>query len=197
MIKTILFATNNFAKKGLVIPVFAEYGFDCVSLPDVGLGDCSPEETGETVVENAVLKAQAVHSDGWPLVFSNDAGLAIDALDGEPGVQTRRWNGHFPDTVDDETWLAYLLKRLQGVPLPQRTARFISAWVFIDPTGEIHTHQTTTPFQIALKPLRPIVPGAPTSAVRIDPTGDFEKHSQEIAKHIRRWGILNKLRQIC
>ena len=99
MMDTILFATNNSAKKGLYSPVFAEYGFKCLSLPDVGLSHCSPEETEATVIGNAMLKAQAVHSDTWSLVFSNDAGLRIDALGGEPGVQTRRWNGHFTDQV--------------------------------------------------------------------------------------------------
>ncbi|MEM7032725.1 MAG: non-canonical purine NTP pyrophosphatase [Chloroflexota bacterium] len=196
MTKTILFATNNFAKKKLYSPVFAEYGFDCLSLPDVGLSDRSPEETEDTVTENALLKAQAIHSSDWPLVFSNDAGLEIDALGGKPGVQTRRWNGHFSNDVDDETWLAYLLEQLNGVPLPERTAHFISAWVFIDPSGEIHSHQVRTSFQIATRQLRPIVPGAPTTAVRIGDTSNIEKHSVVLAKQMRRWGILEKLQQI-
>ena len=141
MINTILFATGNPAKKKLMAPIFAEYGLTCLTLADVGLTESSPAETGTTPIENALIKARAFHSKTYPIVFGADTGLEIDALNGEPGLKARRWNDHFPDDVDDETWLAYLLKRLEGVPYHQRTACFTSAWALIDPHGNEHTYE--------------------------------------------------------
>ena len=188
---SILFATTNFAKKKLYTPIFAEYGLMCLTLPDVGLESASPAEMGSTLAENALLKARAVHSVRWPLVFSNDAGLEIDALNGEPGLKTRRWNGHFPPDVDDQTWLNYLLQRLDGVPLEKRSARFVSAWVLITPDGQEHIHHAIPPaFRIATNPIRPMIPGSPMSAVRLGPADDAQHRSRLLAQEMRRWGIL-------
>lgn len=193
--KAILFATASYAKKKLFTPIFAEYGLTCITLPDIGLAHASPSETGATPAENALLKARTFHSARWPLVFGDDTGLEVDALNGEPGLKARRWNGRFDSDVDDETCLAYLLKRLDGVPLEKRTARFVAALVLIDPNGHEHIHHIVAPFQIALHPLCPITPGSPISAVRMGPDDDIAHRSQQLAQEMERWGVLARYRR--
>jgi inosine/xanthosine triphosphate pyrophosphatase family protein len=153
-------------------------------------------ETGITPQENAWLKACAYHGPSWPLVFGDDAGLEIDALDGEPGVQVRRWNGRFPDEVDDETWLAYLLGRLEGVPLPERTARWLAAWVVITPDGTEHVRHVRHEFTIAARPLRPMLPGSPMSAVEVHANDHLTYRRAWIAAQWAAWGLLDRIARL-
>ena len=91
------------------------------------------EETGTTFAENAFLKAQAAcEQTGLPAV-ADDSGLAVDALDGAPGVYSARYAG--PDATDAER-MEKLLGELQNVPMDQRTARFVSAICVVYPGGE-------------------------------------------------------------
>jgi inosine/xanthosine triphosphate pyrophosphatase family protein len=159
----------------------------------MGLTHRPVPETGATPQENAWLKARAYHSARWPLVFGDDAGLEIDALGGEPGVQVRRWNGRFPDDVDDQTWLAYLLRQLEGVPRSQRSARWRAAWVVITPDGTEHVRHVRHEFVIAERPLRPILPGSPMSAVELH-RGDHLAYRQAwIAAEWAAWGLLDHI----
>lgn len=183
----ILFATRNPYKKRLFSPLLAEYGLECVTLSDVGL-TMMLQENGKTPEENALLKARAVHGPEWPLVLGDDAALEIDALGGEPGLQARRWNGLFPDDVDDETWLAFLLERLDGVPPERRTARYVSAWAILTPDGE-YVCRFCRPIMIAERPVRPIEPGSPMSAVEIPHHITIADVRAEIAAEWQRWGI--------
>lgn len=89
-------------------------------------------ETGETLVENARLKAQAlVDATGLPAV-ADDTGLEVDALDGAPGVYSSRFAGEGA-TYDDN--VRKLLAELDGVPEADRTARFTTVAVVRRPDG--------------------------------------------------------------
>ena len=97
-------------------------------------------ETGETLEENALLKARALHnalpdemrdSDVW--VLGDDSGLEVDALGGAPGVHSNRWAG--PDTTAAQR-NEMLLERLQNVPDEERTARFKCVIALIEPGGK-------------------------------------------------------------
>ncbi len=79
-------------------------------------------ETGLTFIENALLKARnaAVHT-GWP-ALADDSGLAVDALNGAPGLYSARYAG---SDADDRANIVKLLDELRGVPPEQRTARFV------------------------------------------------------------------------
>ncbi len=190
---TLLFATHNPHKAQLFAPTFERYGIRCLTLCDVGFARRPVRETGATPQENALLKARAYHSPRWPLVFGDDAGLEIDALGGEPGVQVRRWNGRFADDVDDETWLAYLLQRLDGVPHVRRTARWVAAWVVIAPDGIEHVYHVRHEFTIAERPLRPILPGSPMSAVELHPSDHLAYRQAWIAAQWAEWGLLDRI----
>lgn len=193
MHKTILFATRNPHKAQLFTPVFAAHGLTCTTLRDIEPIERPFAETGSTAQENALLKARAYHGPDWPLVFGDDAGLEIDALGGEPGVQARRWGGRFQDGVSDETWLAYLLQRLDGVPLDRRTARYVAAWGLIAPDGTEYVRHVRHEFTIAEQPLRPILPGSPMSAVELHCEDHLATRRQQIAAEWQAWGILPKI----
>ncbi|HUQ79173.1 MAG TPA: non-canonical purine NTP pyrophosphatase [Patescibacteria group bacterium] len=97
-----------------------EHG-ELVSLDDLGIAD-DPDETGETFATNARIKARfGARRTGLP-TLADDSGLEVDALDGGPGVRTRRYAG--PDATDREN-NAKLLAALDGLPPERRGARYI------------------------------------------------------------------------
>jgi non-canonical purine NTP pyrophosphatase (RdgB/HAM1 family) len=189
----LLFATRNPWKVQLFMPAFQRYGFNVLTLRDISYNGDPPAEGGLTAVENALIKARHYHSIVQSWVFGDDAGLEIDSLSGEPGLQARRWNGHFADDVDDRTWLDYLLFRLRDIPLDGRTASFVSGWALVSPDGTAYTREIRWPFQIALNPIRPISPGSPISAVRIGPEDDLAHRQVDIQQEWECWGILKEI----
>ena len=189
----LLFATRNPWKGAQFHPTFVAYGFTMLTLNDCPASRFLQAELGATPSENALAKARQFHSSNYPWVFADDAGLEIDALNGEPGLQARRWGGIFPDDVDDQTWLDYLLYRMEGIPPGQRTARFTSGWALIAPDNSEYLHTMEWPFEIALHPVRAIHPGSPISAVRIGPPDDLHRRQVEIRQEWEKWGILSEL----
>lgn len=187
---TLLFATHNPWKGDQFRPIFEAYGFRMLTLRENPGNLRSIKETGATPLENALLKARHYHSLEYPWVFADDAGLEIDALYGEPGLQTRRWGGRFADDISDQVWLDYLLDRMRGVPPDRRTAHFNSGWVIIAPDASEYFHTMTWPFIIADQQIRPIRPGSPITAVRVGPPDDLKRRRWEIMQEWERWGIL-------
>lgn len=188
----ILFASRNPSKIALFRPVFAAYDLAMTSLRDEP-HLASAEEEGRTVVENALNKARLHHGPAHPWTFGDDAALEIDALGGEPGVQARRWGGLLPASISDEEWLDYLLARLEDVPPERRTARWVAGWALVAPDGSAHVHEVVTPFRITPRPIRPISPGWPMSAVRIGPHDDLIARQSDIIAEFRAWGALERL----
>jgi XTP/dITP diphosphohydrolase len=81
-----------------------------------------PAETGETFETNAAIKARfGVRATGLP-TLADDSGLEVDALDGGPGVRTRRYAG---EGATDEANNARLLEALRGLPPERRGARYV------------------------------------------------------------------------
>jgi XTP/dITP diphosphohydrolase len=102
----------------------------------VGLADLPPypdaPETGATFAENALAKARdAVAATGLPAV-GDDSGLAVDALNGMPGVLSARWSGAHGD---DGANLRLLLGQLADVPDERRGAAFVCAAALVCPDG--------------------------------------------------------------
>ena len=90
------------------------------------------EETGLTFVENALLKARAAAAVGYPAI-ADDSGLAVDALDGRPGVYSARYSG--PGATDDAN-IDKLLDELDGVPDAERGAAFHCVACFVEPGSD-------------------------------------------------------------
>jgi XTP/dITP diphosphohydrolase len=107
-------------------------GLDLLSLDDVPAFDEAPE-TGATFEENALAKARdAFTATGIPAV-ADDSGLAVDALNGMPGVLSARWAGRHGDDVAN---LELLLGQLRDVPEDRRGGAFVSACALVYGAGD-------------------------------------------------------------
>jgi non-canonical purine NTP pyrophosphatase (RdgB/HAM1 family) len=95
------------------------------------------EETGDTFLANACLKAAgyARQFDTWAL--ADDSGLEVDALDGAPGVSSARWAKRHEAGEGDAANNALLLRQLDAVPDGRRTGRFVCVLALADPKGRI------------------------------------------------------------
>ena len=107
------------------------------------------EETGTTFSQNAFLKAQAAcKQTGMPAV-ADDSGLAVDALDGAPGVYSARYGGEGATDLDK---IHKLLRELQEVPKEKRSARFVSAVCCVFPDGRAVAVEGECPGFIGFEP---------------------------------------------
>lgn len=131
--RTVIVATGNRGKLDEIRSSLAFAGWEFVTAADLGRQAPDVEETGETFIENALLKALAYHElFGMPAI-ADDSGLIVDALAGEPGVRSARWSG--PGATDAKN-NAKLLLALEGLGPDLRAARFQSAVVLVDETGQ-------------------------------------------------------------
>ena len=116
----LLVASNNRGKiREIKYALDGQFG-RILSLKEAGI-HISPEETGDTYLENALIKAKAAADfwEGW--ILSDDSGLEVDALEGRPGVHSSRFAG---EDATDARNNEKLLKLLKEVPEDKRTARF-------------------------------------------------------------------------
>lgn len=118
--KRIVIATQNKGKAKDFEALLSPLGYEVLTLLDVAQ-DMDVEETGVTFEENAILKAEAVSQSLQIPVISDDSGLEIDALNGEPGVYSARYAG---SAKSDDANIDKVLGKLAGVPENERTARF-------------------------------------------------------------------------
>jgi XTP/dITP diphosphohydrolase len=91
----LLIASHNEGKVKEIAALFAPFGIACVSAGALGLPE--PEETGDSFVANAELKAVAAATASGLLALADDSGLEVAALGGEPGVHSARWGGPSKD----------------------------------------------------------------------------------------------------
>ena len=133
--KRIIVATKNKGKVAEFQQLFAKKGIEVRSLLDY---DHVPdvEETGTTFAENAILKATTIANMLHETVIADDSGLIVDALNGEPGVYSARYAG---EGKNDQANIEKVLKKLQGVPFEQRTARFYCTLAVAKPNGDVIT----------------------------------------------------------
>ena len=95
------------------------------SARELGIED-APEETGETFLENARLKALAYARRSGLMAVADDSGISVDALGGEPGLYSSRFGGEGASDLDRNR---LLLEKLRDVPWEKRGAHFTSAVV--------------------------------------------------------------------
>ena len=119
----LLLASQNPGTLAEMKELVAGLPFRVVSPADLGISE-APEETGTSFVENAVLKARHYARLSGRLTVADDSGLAVDALDGGPGLYSARFGGEGATDADRNR---LLLAKLAGVPADRRGARFTSA----------------------------------------------------------------------
>lgn len=131
----LVIATHNPGKLAEMRDLLAPFGVDAVSAGELGLAE--PAETGTTFADNARIKAMAAaRASGHP-AFADDSGLAVDALDGDPGIYSARWAGpdknfrHAMEVVDAK------LRERGAITSAQRRAHFVSALCVAWPDGHL------------------------------------------------------------
>jgi len=127
----ILIGTNNAGKAKEFRDLLVHEGFAVMTLADLDIP--SVEETGVTFAENAEAKAVAYAAKTGLITVADDGGLEIDALDGAPGVYSRRWTGD--ENASDEALAAAVISHMAGVPDPLRTARLRTVVTIAYPDG--------------------------------------------------------------
>lgn len=133
MTDKIVIASNNKGKIAELTDLLAPLGMTPVAQGELGVGEA--EEPAVTFVENAILKARhASRITGLP-ALADDSGLAVDCLNGQPGVRSARYAG---DNASDQDNVDALLAAMASVPEAQRGAQFHCVLVFLrhadDPT---------------------------------------------------------------
>ncbi len=116
-------ATNNAKKLKEIQRILHSLGHDAKTLKELGI-EIEIEENGTTFAENALIKAKAIADICGMPTISDDSGLEVDYLDGEPGVYTARYAGE--NATDDDN-IDKLLAALEGVEKGKRTAAFVSS----------------------------------------------------------------------
>lgn len=134
----IIIASNNTHKVQEIKDMLKPLGYDILSLGDVGI-EIEVEEDRDTFMGNAYKKASEIYDTLGEqkkdtFVLSDDSGLAVDYLGGQPGVYSARYSGEQATTEKNNE---KLLKALEGVRKEDRSARFICAMVLIGEDMEI------------------------------------------------------------
>ena len=150
MKQLIIFATGNKGKIREICDIIDDPDITVLSMKEAGV-EADPDENGTSFDENALIKARATAdllrrkekegtlsfdtADTLITVMSDDSGLVIDALGGEPGIYSARYLGY--DT-DYNYKMEQIIKRMEGVPENERTARFVAAVAAVFPDGSEH-----------------------------------------------------------
>ena len=130
----VVLASKNRHKLKEISKITALFDMELVLQSELGV-DIDVEENGSTFEENSYIKAEAVmKATGLP-ALADDSGIAVDALNGEPGIYSARYG--FDDSLDDWGRLLLLLKNTEAVPDGNRQAQFVCVITMVTPEGEV------------------------------------------------------------
>ena len=129
----VVLASKNMHKLQEISKITEKFDMELILQSQCGV-DIDVEETGTTFEENSYLKAKAVcDATGLP-AMADDSGIAVDALNGEPGIYSARYG--FDDSLDDRGRMMLLLKNTEHVPDDQRQAKFVCVITLVMPDGQ-------------------------------------------------------------
>jgi XTP/dITP diphosphohydrolase len=135
----LVIATHNPGKLREMRELLLPYGIEAVSAGELGLPE--PAESGRSFADNARIKACAAATAAGLPSFADDSGLAVDALDGNPGIYSARWAGpdkdfrHAMQTVENE------LRACGALAPERRKAHFVSALCVAWPDGHVEAFE--------------------------------------------------------
>ena len=141
--RKIVAATKNTGKLKELRYIMRDWPLEILSLDDVGLGDLEITETGTSFEENALQKARQVKEHTEYAVLSDDSGMCVDALNGEPGIYSARFGGDVP--FSDKRQQLLRLMNWES----DRKAHFMCAIAIIDEAGHEITSEGRVDGQIA------------------------------------------------
>ena len=134
--KRIVVASHNAGKVREIADLIAPFAIEAV--PAAALALAEPEETEATFVGNALIKAHAAASASGLPALSDDSGMCVDALDGDPGIFSARWAGPRKDFRDA---MQMVEDRLRERGAKDRTAHFVCALGLAWPDGHAETFE--------------------------------------------------------
>ena len=130
----VVLASKNRHKLVEISKITEKFDMELVLQSDLGV-DIDVEENGTTFEENSFIKAEAVmKATGLP-ALADDSGIAVDALNGEPGIYSARYG--FDESLEDWGRLLLLLKNTEHVPDGQRQAQFVCVITMVTPDGKV------------------------------------------------------------
>ena len=129
----VVLASKNKHKLEEISKITRQFDMELVLQSELGV-DLDVEENGSTFEENSFIKAEAVmKATGLP-ALADDSGIAVDALNGEPGIYSARYG--FDESLDDWGRLELLLKNMEHVPDENRQAKFVCVITMVTPDGQ-------------------------------------------------------------
>lgn len=135
----LLVASHNPGKVREINELLGPYGVEAVSAASLGLPE--PEETGTTFEANAQLKSQAAAIGAGLVALSDDSGLCVDVLDGDPGIYSARWAGPTKDFALAMRNVEEKLQALGATAPEQRRAHFVSVLSVAWPDGHVENFE--------------------------------------------------------
>lgn len=131
----VVLATHNAGKLKEMRELLSHHGVEVVSAGELGLPE--PEENGTTFEANARIKAEAAAKAANLPAFADDSGLAVEALNGAPGIYSARWAGSSKNFSQAMRIVEEKLHEAHAKTSAQRKAAFISALCVAWPDGEV------------------------------------------------------------
>ncbi len=143
----LVIASHNAGKVREIGALLAPYGLDVVSAGDLDLPE--PEETEDSFIGNAELKARAAAQASGLLALADDSGFAVDALAGAPGIYSARWAG---PGKDFGIAMQRVLQEMAASGSADRSAAFICALTLAWPDGHVESFEGRIDGQVADAP---------------------------------------------
>jgi XTP/dITP diphosphohydrolase len=178
MSNTILIATHNKGKIQEFSRFLQDTDFTVVSLSDLSLHE-DVSEDGKTYEENSQKKAVYYAKKSGIPALSDDGGLEVSALNGEPGIKSRRWLGH--DATDEEL-IKHMQKVAESLPENNRYAKFVTVVSFALPDGKIWSQRGEVEGIIIKEPFLKMNPGYPYRSFFYLPTLKKYYHENDLAE---------------
>ena len=192
--KKLLVATTNPGKLVEISSFLSDLPLTLVSLKDVGITD-DVEETGKTYQENAELKARFYAAKSGLPAVADDGGLEIAAMNGEPGVRSRRWLGK---ETTDEILIEHMKKVARELPEDNRHATFRVVETLAMPEGRVWSAEGHVDGIIASEPNLKFLKGYPYRSFFFLPKvtryyHESELTAQQMKQYNHRWKAIQKL----
>ena len=144
---TVIAATQNKHKLTELRSIMEKFGMEVISQAEAGLGDIDVEEDGDTFEANSFKKANEIMKLSGKIAVADDSGLAVDYLNGAPGVYSARYAGEHKSDLDNNN---KLLEELSGVE--NRRASFVSVVTMVYPDGKVLAARGECPGKIIHAP---------------------------------------------
>ncbi|OGH13818.1 MAG: hypothetical protein A2687_03460 [Candidatus Levybacteria bacterium RIFCSPHIGHO2_01_FULL_38_26] len=195
--KKLLIATTNPGKLREYRDFLSDLPVKLVSLKDIGITD-DMEETGKTYEENSRAKAIFYAKKSNLPAISDDGGLEINALKGEPGIRSRRWLGY---EASDEELIDHMVKVSEKLPEENRKATFRLVASLGLPDGKVYSREGKVEGVIAKKPHMELLHGYPyRSFFYLPEVGKYYHESEltkdEMKKYNHRYKAIIRLKPI-